>query len=460
LSNFENGKVALDTSSVAAYNRRDTNGDVSRQYDIKVKTLPEENSSQPPMGGVLAGDKQVAKVRALVTPAVMQWARKTAGYTIEDAAYKIRRPTEDIVAWEEGTLLPTMPQARLAAKVYRRPLAVFYLEDPPRTFQPLQDFRQLPKASSRAYSPELAFLVRDTRCRQTWLHDYLVAEGSKPLDFVASADLGTPPQDLAATIRSTLGISTAEQRACRTKDATLRLWIHKAEKAGIFVFRQKTIGCEEGRGFVLCDSYAPFVFLNSQDARAAQVFTLAHELSHLWLGQSGISNLEDRGHTPNRSSDQIEIICNKVAAETLVGQHVFGKQWKLQDSADSLESRIENVAQFFKVSSEVVARRLLDAKEISRSRYEGLRRQYQQRWQDLRKRRAEAHRSSDRGPTYYRVKVPRDGMAFTQTVLGAYYSGSLSGRDTANLLDVKLNNLTKLAIEARVPSRKRGGSVA
>ena len=390
----------------------------------------------------------------------MRWARETAGYSVEDAASKIRRPPHEIEAWEEGSVKPTMPQARRAAEVYRRPLAVFYLEEPPTTFQPLQDFRRLPDDSTRQYSPELAFLVRHTHYRQEWLHEYLVGEGTEPLDFVGSADLSASPQELAATIRTTLGISREDQHACRTKTEALGLWVRKTERAGVFVFREGAIECREGRGFVLSDACAPFIFLNSKDAKAAQIFTLAHELAHLWLGQSSISNLEEKGSLVSPRASKVEVFCNRVAADTVVEPRAFWELWREQGPGMSLESRIEDLSAYFRVSNEVVARRLLDAGVIYRDMYERLCEEYRERWQKFKEREAEARRRREGGPSYYLVRVVHNGVAFTQTVLGAYYGGAVSGRDTAGLLGVKLNHLDRLATEATVPRKGRGNNVA
>lgn len=144
----------------------------------------------------------MARQEALVTPSVIKWARDKAGYDVGTAAQKIGRPSPEIEAWEDGSLRPTLPQARKAAEVYRRSLAVFYLPKPPRDFGTLRDFRHLPGDQPREYSPELALLVRRVWGRQEWLRHFLIAEGAGQLRLAGSAGIG---DDAAGVGRGCVG---------------------------------------------------------------------------------------------------------------------------------------------------------------------------------------------------------------------------------------------------------------
>lgn len=392
----------------------------------------------------------MSRVEALVTPSVMRWAREQARLRLEEAAAKIRRPVEEIQSWEDGSLRPSIAQARKASKVYRRPLAVFYLPEPPKDFETLRDFRSLPDVELGDYSPEMAFLIRITQYRQGWMREYLLNEDIEPLTFVGSASLNDSPRDVAIDILRVIRLSPEEQRKCNTRQEALRLWIEKTETAGVFVFRQRQVALAEARGFVISDDIAPFIYINSGDSKAAQIFTLAHELAHLWINLSGISNLEPLGQTLDYEIAQIEAFCNKVAAEAILEEQIFNQEWYSQDANCSLEDRIQQISRAFKVSEEAVARRLLEKGIITRERYLELRQLYQARWQDIKSRERERIKLSKGGPSYYVTTVAKNGYAFSQTVVSAFMAGAISGRDASSLLNVKVNNLRRLGETAGV----------
>ncbi len=399
----------------------------------------------------------MAQLEALVTPSVMRWAREQARLSLDDASSKIKRPPEEIVAWEEGSSRPSIAQARRASQVYRRPLAVFYLPEPPEDFETLRDYRSLPETESRELSPELAFLIRISQHRQNWMRDYLLTEGAEALTFVGSARTQDPPQAIADDIRRIIRVSPENQKRCETRYEALRLWIEHSERAGVFIFRQRQISLIEARGFLISDDIAPFVFINSEDSRSAQLFTLTHELAHLWLNLSGVSNLERRGRTIDEETGRIEVFCNKVAAYTVLDEKLFSKEWKGLSRTIPLEERIQHVSASLKVSEEVVARRLLDKGSITQHRYGELRDKYQERWRRLKDRERERMKSSEGGPSPYVTAVARLGYTFTRTVVSGFMSGAISGRDASSLLNVKVNNLRRLGEVAGIPPMNREG---
>ena len=392
------------------------------------------------------------RIQALVTPSVMKWAREKAGYDIQTAAKKIGRPESDIESWEDGSARPTLAQTRKAAAVYKRSLAVFYLPGPPKDFDTLRDFRYLPTGQPREYSPELALLIRQVQVRQEWLREFLTYEGAGELPFVGSADIGTPPHEIARSIRDHLHVSLKEQMSCSTRREALILWIDKAEDAGVSVCRQGRIECEEARGLVLTGSRAPFVYLNSNDALVAQLFTLVHELAHAWINAPGLSNLEGLDRRPRTQNAAIEVFCNRVAAAALVDDDQLDQEIAKASPDLSLEGTVEKVAGSFKVSEEVIARKLLDRKRITPQQYRALRAFYARRWKQY------ARRKRDRsaGGNYYYMKLASNGRAFTQTVISAFHSGIVTIRDASGILGVKANHLADLAVVAGVPMRPAG----
>lgn len=386
----------------------------------------------------------MSRVDALITPSVLRWAREQARLSIAEAADLIKRPPDEIQSWEDGSSLPSIAQARKASEVYRRPLAVFYLPEPPQDFDTLRDFRTLPNTEKRDYSPDLALLIRTTRYRQEWTRDFLLEEGVEKLDFVGSATMNNSPREIAQDILRKLNLSPAEQKKCNTRHEAFRLWMERSEAAGIFVFRQSDIPLKEARGFVISDDIAPFIFINSDDSKSAQIFTLAHELAHLWLDISGVSNIEDVGITINAESSQIETFCNRVAAEAVLEENAFSQAWMTQNPVYSIDERIQQISASFSVSEEVVARRLLERNIITQSKYTELREFYQDRWQELKKDEKRRMKASKGGPSYYVTTAAKNGYAFTQTVVGAFMGGSISGRDASSLLNAKINNFHRL----------------
>lgn len=390
-------------------------------------------------------EETLVAVKALVTPELMRWAREQMGFSLDEAARKIRRPVEDVAGWEDGSRRPTIPQLRKASEVYKRPMAVFYLPQPPKDFQTLRDFRRLPDSYTRTFSPELALLVRTASYRQEWLHEYLEEEGAEPLPFVGSISLQDGAGRVAADIRRTLEISGEEIAKSGSRAAALRIWIRKAEKTGIFVFRSGDVSPEEARGFALSDPLAPVVFINSKDAKAAQIFTLAHELAHIWLGHRSISNLEPRGQVVGPEANSIEVFCNQVAAEIILEPNAFRRALRESPPGEELEKSIESLSRRFKVSEEVIARRMLQEGLIGDQTYQKLRAGYRKRWDD------EQPQTREGGPTYYVTKAAQNGHLFTRTIIGGFLSGTISGRDASELLNVKLNNFAKLGEAVGLP---------
>ena len=390
-------------------------------------------------------------IEALITPSVMRWARERSSLSLEDAAHKIGRPVEEISKWERGELRPSVAQARKASEVYKRPLAVFYLPEPPEDFETLRDFRTLPDGFSREYSQELGLLIRTTLYRQKWLKDFCVQEQIEPLSFIGSATIKSTPAEVAGKIREILKITPQDQMRCRTRSEALSLWIEKVEQIGVYVFQQGDIDLQEARGFSIADENAPFVFINSGDAEAARMFTLAHELCHLWINEPGISNLESFEKSKSDQIHEVEIFCNRVASILVLEPKAFAFALKNIRAGLKLEEKVAELSGIFKVSEEAIARRFLENGIINKARYEELRRAYQERWRAIRDEKRKQMAVNKKGPSFYVRKLFNNGYAFTQTVISAYRNGAVSGRDASSLLEVKINHLARLSIQAGIP---------
>jgi Zn-dependent peptidase ImmA (M78 family) len=267
--------------------------------------------------------------------------------------------------------------------VYGRPLAVFYLDEVPKDFSVIKDFRKLPETADRgAYPYELSLLIRELQARQEWLREILQELRSRPLPFVNSATVNSSANRVAHSIRKTLRLTVQEQLGFSNLNQALNSWVDKAESIRCVVCQSSSRGklpVEAARGFALVDKYAPFVFLNSKDSLGGRIFTLAHELAHVWLGASGVSNDALNGD-PGSSLGRIERFCNQVASEVVFPAELFRDLFPDVMTEKDAIAEIASAARSLSVSRDVVARRLKDNGVISPSSYQKLHEQYVREW--------------------------------------------------------------------------------
>lgn len=227
--------------------------------------------------------------KANITPNVLKWARESARMTEEIAAAKVSVTIAKLLEWESGDSQPTIRQAQTLAKAYKRPFALFFLPDIPRDFQPLQDFR---KNGSKELTTSSIFIIREIQQKQAWISDVYAEDNEEKLVFFGRFTINDRPEVVAKDILRTLNIAPANYKT----ENPIKEWIDAAETNGIFVSRTSFIhsrlklDSDELQGFAIADPYAPFVFVNSDDWNAPQLFTLVHELAHIWIAETGISN--------------------------------------------------------------------------------------------------------------------------------------------------------------------------
>ncbi|HEY2122248.1 MAG TPA: XRE family transcriptional regulator [Chthoniobacterales bacterium] len=231
-------------------------------------------------------------------PQVLRWVRERAGLTRADLADVLGLDLDKVEEWERRGAL-TFGQAERIAKKTHAPLGYLFLQEPLRESLPIPDLRTVAGRSTSEPSLELLDTLDEAERRQDWYRDYVRSENLAPLDFVESISLNTDHDIAAQSIRDRIGFQTEIRARAATWEEALRLQVEQIEETGVLVMRNGIVGSnthrplsvDEFRGFALADRYAPLIFLNGADGKAAQMFTLAHELVHIWLGQSGISNL-------------------------------------------------------------------------------------------------------------------------------------------------------------------------
>jgi len=373
---------------------------------------------------------------AYINPEILTWARKRAGVP-EEALMQLNRKYVD---WEAGNSLPTFRQAQTLAKKLHVPFGFLYLSSPPEEKPPTVDLRTLNDFQHHEFSLELRDVVSDARRKQDWYREYLQEGGAEPLGFIGKYSITRSARKVADDLTETLGLALGD-RAGLTKETFLAYLTDHAEEAGVLVLRNgkvganthRTLDVDEFRGFSLPDSIAPLVFVNTADFGAAQVFTLVHELAHLWVGAEGVS---DQGIAEWNSHSKVEDFCNQVAVEVLVPKEPFLQEWSR--AKGNLEERSEYLTRVFKVSSVVIARRALDVGVVSRDDFFAYYQCLREIWKN-------ARRNSSGGGNFHNSLPVANSRTLTDAICHAAYSGNLMMRDGARLLGIKPSTLSKYA---------------
>jgi Zn-dependent peptidase ImmA (M78 family) len=302
-------------------------------------------------------------VRVDVEPEMLRWAWERAGYDLDGLAARIPQ----LSSWYHGEKRPTLKQIEDFAKATHAPVGYLFLSEPPVERIPIPDLRTMDGGRIDQPSPDLLDTLYLCQQRQEWYRDYARTIGETPLSFVSSATPATDVEAVAGDLRRALGFDLDERRRAPTWTDALRSFIEQADSLGVLVMISGIVGNnthrrldpEEFRGFALSDDLAPLVFINGADTKAAQMFTLAHELAHLWLGESALSDVSPLSSPPYA----VEAWCNRVAAELLVPLAALRESYR---PAAELRQELDRLARVFKVSTLVVLRRIHDVGGLSR----------------------------------------------------------------------------------------------
>ncbi len=378
--------------------------------------------------------------KAFITPTVLKWARESAKMSLGAAADKVSVPVEKMMEWENGTSQPTIRQAQILAKSYKRPFALFFLPEIPRDFQPLQDFRA---KGSTALTTASIFIIREIQQKQAWARELNEENNEIPLSFVGRYSVHDDPKRVAADILETLAIKPGHYESGNP----IKEWINAAETAGIYISRSSFIhtrlklDADEFQGFAIADPYAPFVFINSDDWNAPQLFTLVHELAHVWIAESGISNVIEPEPKQKDKYFPVELFCNEVAANVLLPENLINT---LPQKTLKSSSEVFNSARQFGVSSFAFLVRALYLNRISPGEYQQLKRQANQEFilflkKDEDRIAKQKGNATNRGPSPYLLRVNRNSRLFTRTVLDLFHGGYVEPTLASQLLNTKTN---------------------
>lgn len=365
--------------------------------------------------------------RIPVNPELLIWARERAG--LDSYALADRFPR--LADWESKQQLPTLRQLEDFARAVHVPIGFLFLPAPPAEALPIPDFRTMAGRAVTRPSPNLLDTIYLCQQRQDWYIEFARVHGLSRMDFIGSARIADEPSHVAEEMRESLALSVAERQQLPTWTDALRQLIAKAEDAGVMVMASSIVGSnshrkldvEEFRGFALADNFAPVVFINAADSKAAQMFTLVHELAHLWLGESGISD-PTTGEVPDQD---IERWCNAVAAEVLVPRADLER---LYVADVPVAEEIQDLARAFKVSTLVALRRLFEAGFINQGT---LQRSYREELNRIRA----LDRGGSSGGDFYRTLGARTGKRFARAVLSSTLEGQTLFQDAFRMLGIR-----------------------
>jgi len=305
-------------------------------------------------------------MRVQVKPELLRWAAERSQIEPEVLAERVPK----LEAWQRGEVQPTLKQLEDFARATHTPIGYFFLPEPPVERVPIPDFRTLGDTRLQRPSPDLLDTIHLCQQRQEWYREFARTIGERPLALAGAAAVTSHVVETAERIRRALGFDLEERRRLPTWTDALRRFIELADNAGVLVMVSGVVGSnnrrkldpDEFRGFALADPLAPLVFINGSDTKAAQMFTLAHELSHICLGQSAVSDAQPVEIAGNR----VERWCNEVAAELLVPLAVFRHEF---DQRADLRTETDRLARRFKVSTLVILRRMHDAGGLMRPQF-------------------------------------------------------------------------------------------
>ncbi|HCO22925.1 MAG: DNA-binding protein [Gimesia sp.] len=341
-----------------------------------------------------------------------------------------------------GEKKPTFRQLEKFASKTKAPFGYLLLNEPPKEEISIPDYRTPADTVVDNPSPNLIDTIQAMEFRQDWMREFLIERGEEKLPFIGVAQELKHVQYLANEIRKTLSLEIDWVKKWSTSDDALRNLVTAIENIGVLVFRNsivenntnRKLDPQEFRGFVLCDDYAPLIFVNTADTKSAQMFTLAHELVHLWLGKDGLFNLIEM----MPSDDRTEKFCNRVAAEFLVPKETLNQYWQKNQT---IQLEIPEIARLFKVSPIVIARRALDLKFISKPEFFEFYKEDQQKWKDQK----DKDKKGNNIVPYPVVQKSRLSNRFSTAVVQATKEGKLQYRDAYRFTGFRGNSFEEFS---------------
>lgn len=358
----------------------------------------------------------------------LQIARNNMGLSTFDASKKISSSKKDIVAeWETGDSLPTWTQVEKLAKIYNISELIFFSNQEIEEYKKIPDYRV---GVEKDEDKDVKKLINLVIKRQEWLEKKLKLEGFSKNKIQGSGRGINSPAKLAQFIKESLVIDFQKIKAISGQDSrkkVLKYLINQTESHGVFVGKtiaHHKIEVEDMRGIFISNDYSPYIILNRKDALSAQIFSFIHELSHLFRKSEGISNSLDF-RISNAKIDKEETFCNRVAAEFLLPESEFDKEFYNK-------SDINDLAELYKLSRIFIFYRLKDLGKIRRTEQKSLedeiKRETAQNILNSKKRKAT-------GGDYNNNMKDSNGNLFNKIVSNSYLENKINYVEASKLLN-------------------------
>lgn len=381
-------------------------------------------------------------VRVPVRPELLNWAVHRARWSRSSVLDRFPRFDK----WETGDVQPTLNQLQSFSTALHVPLGYLFLPEPPAEETPIPDFRTRGNRTIDDLSVDLRDTIYLCQRRQDWFRRFAISHGFRKIRFVGSATIDDSPRSVASKIRKTIDFTMEKRRAFTSWEDAFRRLIDLIEAAGVLVSVNGVVGGDNHRildpdefgGFTLVDQYAPLIFVNGADTKAAQIFTIVHELAHVWLGESAISDAGVARHSRNKH----ERWCNQVAAEVLIPRSRLISDY----GGEPTVTELERLARVYRVSTLVVLVRLHETDVVPDDEFWDLYEAESDRVREHARRRQDAG-----GGNYYYTQPIRLGRRFAQAVIKDAHEGGTAYGEAYRLLGTaKPETFDRLAEELGV----------
>jgi Zn-dependent peptidase ImmA (M78 family)/transcriptional regulator with XRE-family HTH domain len=391
------------------------------------------------------------KTKAFINSALITWARETAGFSIPEASTRLGVTEAQLSSWEaiDQDDAPSIPQLRKLANLFKRPLAVFYLEVSPPRFEVMRDLRRLPGSGTRKLGSALQLEIRAAAERRELALELASGIDEEISNFKFTAAVSENPEAVGARIRTVLGVT--DELQAKWKDANGRTgfnaWRTRIEETGTLVFQTTLFETEEASGFAIAADTLPVIAVNRKDALTRRTFSLLHEFAHLMVRISGVSDLETDEKRPPEDQ-RIEVFCNQVAAAALMPKDIFLARPPVVAQGENSESwsdaEIRDLAACFNVSREALLRRLLTFKRTTDKFYRQKRGQYAAEYLAIRARQKEQSKTKELKRNMPQETISNFGRPLVRMVLGNYYQERITLSEVSGYLSLKVKHIPKL----------------
>lgn len=408
---------------------------------VKISSLIVRNTRMP------------RSVRAKVKPKLLEWARVSAGYTLPDAAKKLKVTADKLALWESNSETLTLSKLKAMAVIYKRPLSVFYLPTPPKEFMAMRDFRRLPNTKLRTFSPELSFEIRSAHQRRRLALELVEELEEASPRFTLRASLNEDPEVIGTRLRRAIKASREDQATWQHDSAgyaAFNTWRQKIEAYGVLVFQATRLAPSEVSGFAIAETPLPVIVVTQVDTPPVRrTFSLLHEFVHLMLRLSGVSELDvDAARPPE--DQEVEVFCNRVAAAALMPRSEFLDEEVIKangpQASEWSDIVILELAHKYGVSREAIVRRLLTFGLTTPAYYQQKREQYAEEYKNSKELKQQQNKLSEKK---FLKNPPRDALKFfgkplVHLILESYHRDRMSLSDVSGYLGIRTRHVAKL----------------